>query len=89
VQEDGSFEVSGVPAELIHLNLQLPNYRFAATNPNLDPATRRDLVGRVDGNPTRFNILLEPGQPPNWNDLERPSEEDLQHARQAAVRGVP
>jgi hypothetical protein len=39
VQEDGSFEVSGVPAELIHLNLQLPNYRFAATNPNLDPAS--------------------------------------------------
>ena len=84
----GSFDVTGIPAEQISLHVSVSGYRLSTKNPSINLSDHRSLVGRVAGNMADLNILLEPGAEPNWNDIDRPSYEELKKAEQMPLRGM-
>ena len=84
----GSFDVTGIPAEQISLHVSVSGYRLSTKNPSINLSDHRSLVGRVAGNMADLNILLEPGAEPNWNDIDRPSYEELKKAEQMPLRGL-
>jgi hypothetical protein len=83
---DGSFEFASVPAESVALSVRIKGYRFSKSNPGLD-WLNGGIMGRVTGNITNLNILLEPG---NWefNSSERPPDGGEQQPREKPLRGV-
>jgi hypothetical protein len=58
---DGKYEFSGVPAEPVVLSLRIKGYKFSKTNPSLD-WLNGDILGRVAGDTTNLDLLMEPGQ---------------------------
>ena len=84
----GGFALAGVPAEKVSLYVGVPGYHLSAKNPSLELDNRRSLIGRVGGDVAALNILLEPGNGPNWGDMDRPSYEEQQKAEEKPLRGV-
>jgi hypothetical protein len=78
VADDGTFEVSGLPAESISLSVRMRGYKSSHKNPSLD-WYNGGLVGRLEKDYDDFVILLEPG---NWRYNEEmndaPPEADRQ-----------
>ena len=66
---DGAFEFTGVPAESMSLSLRVKGYQFSKRNPNLD-RLNGSIVGRVTGDLTQLDLLMEPGE---W----RPNQDDV------------
>ena len=64
LDQEGRFEMRGVPPESVALGIRVPGYKFSRKNRSLDLLNGR-LVGRVDRDIDDLVILLEPG---NWND---------------------
>ncbi|MBE7213398.1 MAG: carboxypeptidase regulatory-like domain-containing protein, partial [Gluconacetobacter diazotrophicus] len=84
---EGRFEVTSVPAEQVGLHIAVAGYHLSQKNPNLDLNSRGSLTGRLTGDLAAMDILLEPGPGPNWNDIDRPSYEEMQAAEQKPLAG--
>lgn len=84
----GGFDVAGIPPEQIGLYVNVSGYHLSTKNPSLNLESHQSLVGRVTEDMTTLNILLEPGAAPNWNDIDRPSYDELQKAKQMPLHGV-
>lgn len=69
---DGSFEFQGVPAGAVVLSLRVKGYTLAKNNPSLD-WLNGDIMGRVTGDTTNLDILMEPGQWKFNREADRPA----------------
>ena len=58
--DDGAFEFNGVPAESVGLSVRIKGYKLSKSNPSLDWLNGR-ILGRVIGNMTNLDFLMEPG----------------------------
>ncbi|XHR27204.1 MAG: carboxypeptidase regulatory-like domain-containing protein [Chthoniobacteraceae bacterium] len=87
LDKEGRFEVGGVPEEQVRLTLGLNGYRFSEKNPSLD-SNRRGLIGRVTGDIANLTILLEPGNPVPYEELERLSYEDRKKRNEMPLKSV-
>jgi len=67
---DGAFEFKGVPAESVSLSARIKGYKLSKSNPSLDWLNGQ-VLGRVTGNMTNLDFLMEPGawQPNQEGDL--------------------
>lgn len=81
VDEQGRFEIKGVPPETVTLGLRLKGYRLAERNPNLDWLNGR-LIGRVDRDVPDLTMVLEPG---DW----QPGRDDPPGGRDPYPRDTP
>jgi hypothetical protein len=61
VAPDGSFEATGVPAGSIGIGISLRGYHLSRKNPSLDQMNGFSLVGTLDRDIDRIQILVEPG----------------------------
>jgi hypothetical protein len=59
LREDGSFDLSGVPGEVVSLSVRVPGYRLSKKNASLVPIRETHLLGRVQGD-VSLTVLLEP-----------------------------
>jgi hypothetical protein len=84
---DGRFDATGVPAGQTSLYLSLNGYHFSTKNPSLD-SNHRGLIGRVSGDIPDLNILLEPGSPPNYEDIDHLSYEEQKKRKDEPLRGM-
>jgi uncharacterized GH25 family protein len=57
---DGTFGFNGVPAETVGLSARIKGYKFSKRNPSLDWLNGR-ILGRVTGDMTNLDFLMEPG----------------------------
>ncbi len=55
---NGEFDIGGVPAETVALSVRVSGYQVSAKNQSYDVANRR-LVGRVEGDISGLELLLE------------------------------
>ena len=68
LEEDGSFQFNGVPAEQIALSInwrttgKQTSYRVSPKNPNKDWLNPGRIVGKLEGDLNDFIIHLEPGE---------------------------
>jgi len=85
LEDDGSFEFRGVPAEEIDLSVRVPGYRVSAKNPNKDWLNEGRLTGRLTGNLDDFIIHLEQGE--RFPRDEGPPDSDRQ-PRSKPLRGA-
>jgi len=85
---DGRFDITGVPAGQTSLYLRLDGYHFSTKNPPLD-SNHRGLIGRVAGDIPDLNILMEPGNPQNHEDIDRLPYEEQKNQNEEPLRGVP
>lgn len=83
---DGRFQFNGVPAEPIALAVRINGYHFSQRNPSLDWLNGR-ILGRVSGDVTGLNLLLEPGKWQPNRDTDRPEGVDAYPADKP-LRGV-
>lgn len=58
---NGSFEFTNVPAESVSLSVRIKGYKFSKRNPSLD-WLNDCILGRVTGNMTHLDFLMEPGK---------------------------
>jgi len=86
LNEDGTFEFAGVPAESVSLSVRVPGYRISARNPNKDWLNEGRIVGRVEKSIEDFVIELEPG--PQFERESIPPGTD-QQPREKPLRGAP
>jgi len=89
LDEQGTFELTGVPEESVSLSVRIKGYKFSKRNPSLD-WLNGGIVGRIDGDITGLTLLMEPGEW-RYNGVE---EEDLpagadSQPREKPLRGVP
>jgi hypothetical protein len=59
--DDCSFEFTGMPAESIGLSVRIKGYQLAKNNRSLDWLNGR-ILGRVTGDMTNLNFVMEPGE---------------------------
>lgn len=85
VDEDGSFEFQGVPAEEIDVSVRVAGYRISAKNPNKDWLNEGRIVGRLEGDLDDFIIHLEPGD--RFSRDEGPGDSERQ-PRAKPLRGA-
>jgi hypothetical protein len=93
INEDGSFEVVGVPDEEVSISVRVRGYRLSDKNGTLDPMNDQ-LIGRVVTDISGLEILLEPGEK-NYDDFRNQSAEERQaridrvvKAKKSPIRGV-
>ena len=60
--EDGAFEIAGLPAVDLSLSVRVPGYRISSKNPNKDWLNEGRILGRLAGDLDNFIIHLEPGE---------------------------
>ena len=60
LDEEGRFDVEGIPPETISLSARVAGYHISTKNLSLDPLNSR-LIGRMDQNVTNLVFLLDPG----------------------------
>lgn len=58
---NGSFEFTNVPAESVSVSVRIKGYKFSKRNPSLD-WLNDCILGRVTGNMTNLDFLMEPGK---------------------------
>lgn len=83
---EGRFEVTGVPAERVAISFHPDGYRFSTKNPSIG-TQQRGINGRLTGDLPDFNILLEPGKPPGYEEIERLSYEEQQKRADMPLQG--
>ncbi len=83
--DDGWFQILGVPASSISLSLRVSGYRISAKNPSKDWLNEGRIVGRLTTNMENFIVHLERGAPLRSDDA--PSQEDRQ-PRDKPLRGA-
>jgi hypothetical protein len=88
LDKEGRFEIGGVPEEQVRLTVRLDGYRLSEKNPNLD-SNHRGLNGRATGDISNLTILLEPGKPVPYEELERVSYEEEKKRNDLPLRGAP
>ena len=84
LNKDGSFAISGVPAESVSISLRVKGYKFSKQNPSLD-WLNGGIMGRVDKNIDDLTLLLEPGE---WR-YNGKEEEDLPAGADRQPRDKP
>lgn len=85
---DGRFDITGVPAGQTSLYLHLDGYHFSTKNPSLD-SNHRGLIGRIARDIPDLNILLEPGNPPNYEDIDPLPYEEQEKRKKEPLCGIP
>lgn len=88
LDKEGRFDLSGVPQERIGFMVSIKGYRFSKKNPNLDQ-NQRGIKGRVVGDISGMDFLMEPGEPVSYQDLDRLSYEEQERRSDLPLRGVP
>jgi hypothetical protein len=61
LDQDGRFEISGLPIERYSLNVSLRGYKISSKNHSADPQVAWQLKGTIDQNIDSLKILMEPG----------------------------
>lgn len=84
---DGYFEFEGTPEEQVAIYMRVNGYRFSEKNPNID-SNRHELIGRVTGDISNLTILLEPGKPAPYEELEHVSYEEEKKRNEMPLKGV-
>lgn len=87
LDREGRFETGGVPEEQFELVLGVNGYRFSEKNPSLD-SNHRGLIGRVTSDISNLTILLEPGKPVPYEELEHLSYEEQKKRNEMPLKGV-
>jgi protocatechuate 3,4-dioxygenase beta subunit len=77
VAPDGSFEATGVPAGSIGIGISLRGYHLSRKNPSLDQMNGFSLVGTLDRDIDRIQILVEPGPIERFDSSKRGFTPDL------------
>ncbi|MBL9166850.1 MAG: hypothetical protein JNN07_03850 [Verrucomicrobiales bacterium] len=86
IEEEGDFEIRGIPPGRASLWLRIPGYRLSAKNPNKDWLNDGRLLGVVSKNLEDFTIHLEPGERFDQNDAPPDSE---RYPRDKPLQGAP
>ena len=68
---DGEFDVSGLPLEVVNLTIRVPGYMISEKNRSFDPLNRR-VMGKITGDVTGMELLLEPAAPFTGINLSAP-----------------
>ncbi len=84
LDEQGRFELIGVPSETVSISVHLKAYRLSGRNISLDRLNPFRLSGRVDGDVDALVVLLEPGEM-----LPSESGRDGGSQRDQPLRGAP
>jgi len=87
LDKDGRFDLQGIPEERIQLLVSIKGYRPSKKNPSLD-GNQRGIEGRVASDISGLEILLEPGAPALWQDIDRPSYEEQERRKDLPLRGI-
>jgi beta-lactamase regulating signal transducer with metallopeptidase domain len=88
LDENGRFELTGVPSEIISLHVRLDGYRPSRRNASL-AMNMMGLVGRMDGDVTNLIFLLEKGERPRPDHSFIGAESDLPRNRPLRGAEVP
>ena len=67
--------------------LAIKGYRFSKKNPNLE-VNQRGVLGRVPGDISGMEILMEPGEPVSYQDIDRLSYEEQERRKDMPLRGI-
>jgi hypothetical protein len=62
LDQEGRFELSGLPTEKYTVNVSLPGYHFSPKNHSVDPQNTWRLAGTIDQDIDSLKILMEPGE---------------------------
>jgi uncharacterized GH25 family protein len=62
LDEEGRFELSGLPTEKYSLSVSLRGYRISSKNHSIDGQNTFRLVGTIDQDIDSLKILMEPGE---------------------------
>jgi hypothetical protein len=89
LDDDGAFDVRGIPEESVSIHVRMPGYRLAAKNPNLDRLNPWRLMGRVDRDLLDFQILFEQGQDYQHGDAAISNLPGPDQPRDVPLRGAP
>jgi uncharacterized GH25 family protein len=84
---DGAFEFKGVPAESVGLSVRVKGYRLSKSNPSLDWLNGR-ILGRVTGNMTNLDFLMEPGSLKYNQESDRPDGTDAYPVDKPLAAGI-
>lgn len=60
--DEGEFEIQGIPPTRVGLWVRVPGYRISAKNPNKDWLNEGRIMGVMSGSLDDFTIHLEPGE---------------------------
>ena len=89
LDEDGRFDVQGMPKETVSLTARLPGYHISPKNLSLDPLNPM-LIGRVDQDLTNLVFLLDRGPDlPRQYNPQLPEEEWPQNQRLRGAEAPP
>jgi uncharacterized GH25 family protein len=89
LEEDGRFDIQGIPKETVSLTARVAGYHISAKNLSLDPLNAR-LVGRVEQDLTNLVFLLDKGPPPpSQFNPQIPEEEWPQNQRLCGAESPP
>jgi len=88
LQTNGTFKISGVPSGEISLIPSLSGYYVSTKNPCIDE-NQRGVIGQINGDLSNLNILLEPGNPPSYEDIDHLPYEEQQKRKEMPLHGLP
>lgn len=87
IGKDGAFDATDIPEEQLSIMLHIEGYRFSEKNPCLD-SNHRGLMGRITKDISNLNILLEPGKPLSYEEIDHPSYEEQKKRGAMPLHGV-
>jgi hypothetical protein len=87
---DGSFTFTGVPDEIVDLNVGVPGYQLAKRNRSID-LYGRALEGRVDTDVEGLTIVLEPAESDrrSFGPFDNASYQEYRKRRAERIAGAP
>jgi hypothetical protein len=87
VAPDGTFEITGVPAETCTLSVRVRGYRPSARNQSLDVLNPFGLLGLVDADIENLEFLLESGDYLRY-EFDQELSQKYQALKTSPLRGV-
>jgi len=85
IAEDGRFELIGLPKDSYQITVQVPGYRFAIENPNINLFDGFRLEGKLNAHLDNFSILMKKG-PQHTRDNLRFYQQTLSRNRDGSFR---
>jgi beta-lactamase regulating signal transducer with metallopeptidase domain/uncharacterized GH25 family protein len=84
--QDGKFEATGIPTEMISLSARVKDYHVSGRNLSVDQMNPYRLIGRVDRDITNLVFMLEKGPDPvpDYSHVDP----DYNESRQRPLRGA-
>jgi hypothetical protein len=90
VAKDGTFSLTGIPAERVNLSVNVPGYFVSPKNASYELLNGFGLCGKISANIDNLRLLLEAGQRPNRpGNFDNKLYDEYKRRRDAPLEGAP